>query len=94
MSSGRPALIQTIVTTEDAGNAQMRVFSRGEADEGASWTLHATATLLRSADSVDPAAMAETQKHCPETVDAAGYYAQMRADGHDYGPAFQVITSL
>jgi acyl transferase domain-containing protein/NADPH:quinone reductase-like Zn-dependent oxidoreductase/acyl carrier protein len=97
-----PVLVQTIVT---AGNdtAQMRVYSRPEAaSDDAAWRLHASATLARgSASAATPAKdagpgtpLVELRVRYAESVDVPAYYAQMQADGHDYGPSFQAISEL
>ena len=87
-----------VVLTEPTGEAVTAAVYSQPADHGpgATWTLHATATVTREAvatsrTTLDVAALKAT---CTETVDMPALYAHYAELGLAYGPAFRGLRAL
>jgi NADPH:quinone reductase-like Zn-dependent oxidoreductase/acyl carrier protein len=74
--------------------AAFQLFSRERDDEP--WVCHGSGTLRRAAsDSApSPEPLASIRSRCTSRLETADYYASMRAEGHDYGPAFQALREI
>ncbi len=83
-----PVQLQVVV----AGEA-VTVHSRPAAED-APWTRHATATLTGDPLPPSPAGPAEWPPAGAEPVDLTGGYADLAAQGYEYGPVFRGLCRL
>jgi amino acid adenylation domain-containing protein len=92
LPAGGEAVLQLILSPEGAGHS-FRIFSRPADEEAAAWTLHASGRLLPG----PPEGAAPPRAPggpLGEDLPAALCYQRFRAQGIDYGPAYQGIDSL
>ncbi|MEU2849957.1 beta-ketoacyl synthase N-terminal-like domain-containing protein, partial [Streptomyces sp. NPDC007049] len=87
--------VQVWVGAEDSSGRRELTFhsSAGDAEDGRTWTRHATGVLRAGGRSVEPV-LVEWPPAGAEAVDLAGYYDRMAAGGFGYGPVFQGLRSL
>ncbi len=94
LEPGQPRVVQVILSRHGEGEASVQVFSAGESADGSSeWTPHATG-VVRPAHSESEAVadLDEVRRRCNEQVEPDAFYARLRQDGHEYGPAFRTIS--
>ncbi|MFF7092328.1 SDR family NAD(P)-dependent oxidoreductase [Streptomyces rubradiris] len=83
--------VQVAVGEPDAtGRRTVTVHSR--ADRAAPWTQHATGVLTTTAPPAPPAPT-EWPPRDARPLDTTGVYAELAAQGYDYGPAFQGLRA-
>ena len=104
LRSGAATALQTVLTEEGAGSYRVHLASApvGAADDGPSGgasegpLLHATARATpwpaRAADTAPQ--LPHAQERCLRPVPLEPHYAQLRARGLDYGPAFRGLAVL
>ncbi|WP_344840323.1 type I polyketide synthase, partial [Actinocorallia longicatena] len=81
-------------TEADADTRSLAISSRrADADEGASWTLHAQGALTDD-DAPGTETLAQWPPAGAEAVDVTDGYADLAELGYEYGPAFQGVRSL
>ncbi|MFJ6181685.1 SDR family NAD(P)-dependent oxidoreductase [Streptomyces sp. NPDC092295] len=87
--------VQVWVGAEDSSGRRELTFhsSAGDAEDGRTWTRHATGVLRAGGRSVEPV-LVEWPPAGAEAVDLDGYYDRMAAGGFGYGPVFQGLRSL
>ncbi|MFD7638762.1 SDR family NAD(P)-dependent oxidoreductase, partial [Streptomyces sp. NPDC059873] len=86
--------VQVWVGAEDeSGRRELTLYSSaGDAEDGRSWTRHATGVLREGGRSVDPA-LVEWPPVGAEVLDLDGFYGRETSDGFAYGPVFQGLRS-
>jgi acyl transferase domain-containing protein/NADPH:quinone reductase-like Zn-dependent oxidoreductase len=92
LAEGTDVEVQAIATPRDADTAEFQLFSRGGSMDP--WRQHATGTLRRAASASPSFDIAGIRGACARPLEPADYYETMRRDGHEFGPAFQVIRSV
>ncbi|WP_205124105.1 type I polyketide synthase, partial [Streptomyces sp. L-9-10] len=87
--------VQVWVGAQDSSGRRELTFhsSAGDAEDGRTWTRHATGVLREGGRSVEPV-LVEWPPAGAEAVDLDGYYDRMAAGGFGYGPVFQGLRSL
>ncbi len=81
-------------TRHDPDDGSFSVHSRAEAS-GASWQLNASGTVLPGSRTAGEGETLETVRaRFPGDGGIAGYYAELRQYGFEYGPAFQGVARL
>jgi SAM-dependent methyltransferase/DNA-binding Lrp family transcriptional regulator len=95
---GARRVVQWIVTPQGEGEYKFACYSRetGESDD---WRLHAEARLAPAASGLAGALaarfdLAALQTALPEVVEAEAHYAQLAANGLDFGPSLLGVTRL
>ncbi len=96
-----------IVFTESEGGAAFQIYSSRIADEEEerNWTLHAEGKIQKTASvaageaehnngTTEHDMLATLRRRCTHEISAAEYYAQLQANGLEYGPSFQGIQQL
>jgi acyl transferase domain-containing protein/NAD(P)-dependent dehydrogenase (short-subunit alcohol dehydrogenase family)/acyl carrier protein len=96
LTDAESRVMQVALGQLTASGAATRIVSRETALEEATWRLHATATVHASVVGRPPdaATLEHAHEQCPDEVDVAEYYEQLRNHGLEYGPAFRGIASL
>jgi acyl transferase domain-containing protein/NADPH:quinone reductase-like Zn-dependent oxidoreductase/acyl carrier protein len=92
LTDDRPAAFQLMLASQQSGVAAWQFLSRAL---DTAWTLNASGTIETMAvDPVADMAIESVRERCGSPVPAAAHYAQMRARGLEYGPAFQALTHI
>ncbi|MEZ6090599.1 MAG: type I polyketide synthase [Pirellulaceae bacterium] len=100
LPEGQRRIVQTHVGPDLRGERTFEVYSRPEASEkssGGSWTMHASGTLKKQADSVPqgrPFDRENIERRTTAAVDGESFYQKMVECGLQYGPMFQLVQSL
>ncbi|HYO69447.1 MAG TPA: type I polyketide synthase, partial [Archangium sp.] len=87
--------VQAVLTEQQGGEASFQVSSQPEA--GAAWVKPATAKLRLQDAGKEPARGEEPRRireRCTTPIAVAGSYESLRAQGLEYGPAFQGVEEL
>lgn len=92
LGAGEGVEIQVVATPRGPDTAEFQLFSRSGSMDA--WRQHATGTLKRAAAAPAGVDLESIRGRCAEPMDANQYYDAMRRDGHEFGPAFQVVRSL
>jgi acyl transferase domain-containing protein/acyl carrier protein len=92
LAAGADVDIQVVVTPRGADIAEFQLFSRTGTAEP--WRQHATGTLKRAGSAPETVDLDSIRASCGQPVDPSEYYAAMRRDGHEFGPAFQVVRAV
>lgn len=94
-----PVRLQAVLSPDDSGTTSFRLFSRDEEAAGTRerWRLHGTGSICR-AEAASPGGESDTldaiKARCTDALSVEEHYAQLRADGHEYGPAFRGVEGL
>jgi acyl transferase domain-containing protein/acyl carrier protein len=92
LAGDRATIVQTLVTSREAGEARVQMLSLGE-DEA--WTLHAEATLRSEAPSARGTLdLDAVRRACAVSVSPDVLYARWRARGIEHGPCFRALDTL
>ena len=88
---GEERTVQVVLAEEGEGTA-LRFFAR---EESGTWTLHATAALVREDGATPPARDLEILRaRYGEELSGEQHYRAARAHGVEYGPAFQGVERV
>ncbi|MFE9032176.1 polyketide synthase dehydratase domain-containing protein, partial [Streptomyces iakyrus] len=79
-----------ITTTPDTDSWRVTIHSRP--DDTEPWTCHATGTL--TATEQQPQPLTQWPPAGAEHVDVSGLYDRLAANGYEYGPTFQGVSSV
>jgi len=77
----------------DENHRTVHVYSRDAGAQSDAWRLHATMELV-AGQAVQPLQTMPVLPDGAESLDAAGYYANLAAQGANYGPAFQGLSNI
>ncbi|MFI4954894.1 MAG: SDR family NAD(P)-dependent oxidoreductase, partial [Gammaproteobacteria bacterium] len=86
--------LQTSLITNSEGIYEIEIYSQ---DSKENWQLHARLKVKKLIHGYVPeksASLADIERACPEEVNIPNFYARASAQGIQYGPAFQTLTSL
>jgi NADPH:quinone reductase-like Zn-dependent oxidoreductase/aryl carrier-like protein len=91
-----PVAVQLVTTEDQAGRRQFQIASRTPGEERAAWRVHARGTLRSAPAAEAPARLDPSALRAGLTAGASpsAAYAELRAIGLDYGPAFQGLVEL
>ncbi|GAB0102587.1 hypothetical protein JMUB6875_15550 [Nocardia sp. JMUB6875] len=87
--------VRSVVGAEDeTGQRPVRIYSapEGESDSASSWTLHAEGALT-AGDAVEASDLTAWPPIGAQPLPVGGVYDELRADGYEYGPAFQGLSA-
>ncbi len=89
--------VRSVVATEDeSGHRPVRIYSarEGESDSASSWTLHAEGSLTAGdAAEAETADLSGWPPIGAQPLPVGDVYDDLRADGYEYGPAFQGLRA-
>ncbi|MFF4345223.1 type I polyketide synthase [Kitasatospora sp. NPDC001540] len=86
--------LQVVVGAEQDGRRTIEVYSRGEWDAEADWTLHATGTLAVTAGDTAPADLTRWPPAGARPVPVDGLYEELADQGYGYGPLFRGLRRV
>ncbi len=88
-------LVQVILSPHANGSYQFKIFSENQDQENEPvWIEHASGYVKAAASEPRTITLHHLQDQCPETLSVLDYYAQLQANGLEYGPLFQGIQQL
>jgi myxalamid-type polyketide synthase MxaB len=87
-------LLQVIISPGEDDSHQFEVFTQG--DESTPWILHASGTLIRSAEgaSVQSAAITEIKTRCAEIISAKAHNQRLAENGLAFGDSLKGVTQI
>jgi acyl transferase domain-containing protein/NADPH:quinone reductase-like Zn-dependent oxidoreductase/short-subunit dehydrogenase len=102
VEAGTRLTLQTVVELAAAHEGRFEIFSlkAGSDDRASQWTLHAVGKmrLKRDASEKDATEWEDVRKdaeeRCAEIWSGSQFYAMLRLEGVDYGPAFQGLAEI